>query len=338
MAQKTKILLAHAFSPELISRVQAVSLDLVIVEHEVRQSEGYAGLMANVEVLYTAGGLPSPEIAPHLKWVQGHWAGIDMILDHPLYTSTDVMFTSANGIHPIATAEYVLAQMLALSHRLPFMLEDQQSSTWPEKRWVRYLPDELYGATLGIVGYGSIGRQVARLAQAFGMHILAMKRDIHTLTDPRFSLPGIGDPEGKIPEHLYPPEALHEFLALCDYVVLIAPLNSVTHHLIDAAALNAMKPTAYLINVARGDVVDEQALIQAMSDKKIAGAALDVYSQEPLPVESPLWHLPNVILSPHIAGFTPHYEDRAISIFTENLQRYLAGKPLINLVDRSRDY
>jgi phosphoglycerate dehydrogenase-like enzyme len=170
------------------------------------------------------------------------------------------------------------------------------------------------------------------------MKVLAIKRDVRILADERYAEPGIGDPDGEIPDRIYPPQALHSFLKECDYVVLTIPLTSDTHHMIDAAALSVMKPHAVLINVGRGDVVDEQALLVALVQGTIGGAALDVFSEEPLPMSSPLWQLPNVIISPHISGFTPHYDERATDIFAENLRRYVADEPLLNVVDRDRDY
>jgi phosphoglycerate dehydrogenase-like enzyme len=248
------------------------------------------------------------------------------------------MFTTTSGIHAIQMAEYVFAMILALAHRVTQMVEDQSAVKWPEDRWGRYVPNELFGSVLGIVGYGSIGRQIARLADAFGMRVLATKRNTRSLHHDGFSIPDTGDPEAEIPERIYPPEALHSFLAECDYVVITTPLTGQTHHLIDESALGAMKPKAILVNVSRGDVVDEDALAKAIQGNKIGGAALDVYSQEPLSPDSPLWKLPNVLLSPHVSGFSAHYDRRAVDVFAENLRRFLNEEPLLNLVERGRGY
>jgi len=153
-----------------------------------------------------------------------------------------------------------------------------------------------------------------------------------------YELPELAARPGAEPDQVYKRSRLTEMLAKCDYVVLAVPYTSATHHLIGQAALDAMKPTAVLINVARGAVVDEAALIHALREGWIAGAALDVFEQEPLPADSPLWALDNVIISPHIAGFTPHYDDRATALFAENLRRYLAGDPMLNQVEREREY
>jgi phosphoglycerate dehydrogenase-like enzyme len=235
--------------------------------------------------------------------------------------------------------EYVLGLMLAFSHRIPKMVEDTRTGTWSEKRFARYLPQELRGSTVGIVGYGAIGREVARLSRAFGMTVLAMKRNLRRLSAANtFTVEGTGDPEGEIPDRYYPPSALHSMLSESDFVVVLTPLTEATHHLIDADALNAMKESAYLINVARGDVVDEGALTEALQEATIAGAGLDVFSEEPLPEESPLWGMENAILSPHIAGNTPEYNDRAVSLFITNLKRFFLGDILLNEVKRSRNY
>lgn len=332
------VLVTMPFPQPLIDKLSRVSPSLAIAQRGARTADEIADIAGEMEVMYAWQAIPLPENAPNLRWVQLHSAGVDSILQHPLYLQSDVIFTTASGIHAIPSAEYVIAQMLAFAHHLPKMFEDKTSSTWPEKRWERYVPSELYGATLGIVGYGNIGRHIARLAQAFGMNVLAVKRNARKLTGERYIYPEIGDPEGELPERIYPPEALHSFLKECDYVVLTVPLTSRTRHLMDAAALSMMKPGAILINISRGDVVDEQALLAALTQGSISGAALDVFSEEPLPAESPFWQLPNVIISPHVSGFTPYYDERTTDIFAENLRRYVAGEPLLNIVDRDLEY
>jgi len=282
--------------------------------------------------------LPLPEQAPHLRWVQLHSAGINHISHKPLY-ATDVTFTTASGIHAIPIAEYVFTAVLAWYHHLPRILEWQQRGAWPpdRERLSLFVPEELWGKTIGVVGYGSIGRQVARLATAYGMRVLALQRGADH-RDRGFTLPGVGDPEGTLPARYYPPEQLHALLGASDVVVIALPLTPATHGLFDTDAYRAMKPTALLVNIARGDICDEPALVQALKEGQIAGAALDVFHQEPLPPESPLWRLPNVILSPHVTGFTPHYDGRAAQLFTENLRRYVAGEPLLNVVDKTQGY
>lgn len=332
------VLVTVPFPEALIEKLAAVSPRLNVLQHTARTAEDLPSTIKEVEVLYVSQALPAPEAAPHLRWVQLHYAGMDRIIEHPLFTSTDVVFTSTSGIHAVAVAEYVMAVILAFAHRLLLMFADKASATWPKDRWERYAVSEVRGATLGIVGYGSIGREVARLAQAFGMRVLAVKRDLRHLEDEGYFLPGTGDPHAEIPERIYPIKALRSFLKECDYVVLALPLTADTRGLIGATALASMKPGSILINVSRGGVVDEQALIVALEKGPIAGAGLDVYSTEPLPADSPLWKLPNVIMSPHISGFVAQYEERATDLFAENLRRYVAGEPLLNVVDRTRGY
>jgi phosphoglycerate dehydrogenase-like enzyme len=232
-------------------------------------------------------------------------------------------------------AEYVLMMMLALAHRLPAMLYYQGRGEWPSQRWRKFVPQELRGATVGVVGYGSIGREIGRLARAFGMRVLGTRRGAASGTA-SYELPPLAG--GDEPDRLYGSGQLLNMLPECDYVVLTVPYTSATHHLIDRQALRAMKNTSLLINVARGSVVDEAALIHALRKGSIAGAALDVFEEEPLPDDSPLWKMDNVIISPHVAGFTPHYDDRATALFAENLRRHLDGETLLNQVEQEREY
>jgi phosphoglycerate dehydrogenase-like enzyme len=288
--------------------------------------------------MWFATPLPTPEQAPNLRWVQLYSAGADYLFHHPLF-HTHVTFTTASGVHAIPIAEYVLTMVLARFHRLPTLLNLQKQRDWPSStvRSTQLMPEELRGKTIGIVGYGSIGRQVARLAQAFGMRILAMQRG----TDHRdrgYQIANVGDPEGTLPERYFAPEHLHQMLADCDVVVITVPLTSSTQGMFNEAAFQAMKSSAFLVNIARGEVCNESDLIRALQEKQIAGAALDVFEHEPLPPESPLWHLPNVLLSPHISGQNPQYDERAAALFAENLRRYMVGEPLLNVVDKAHGY
>ena len=333
------ILSTVKFDPASLDRIRAVSERIVLTQHTTPNAEAIpAEAVEQAEVLYTFGALPRPEQAPHLRWVQLNSAGANRVIQHPLFAS-DVMFTTVSGLHAINIGEYVLASILAWTRHLPELLDLQRKKQWPSDRWARFQPTELRGSTLGIVGYGSIGREVARLAKAFGMRVLAVKRRTESAGEHgAFELAGLGDPAGVLPDALYGPEQVREMLAQCDFVVLAVPLTQETRGMIGEAELRAMKPAAYLVNIGRGEVCDEAALIHALQDKWIAGAGLDVFTQEPLPQTSPLWTLPNVILTPHISGFTPHYEQRAADIFCENLRRYIAGQPLLNLVDKSTGY
>lgn len=327
-----------SFTAAQLDKLSSVSPRLKVTQITTRNASDLAAVLPDVHVIYTLYALPQPGEAPQLKWVQLHSAGVDHVLDHPLFLNEEVAFTTTSGIHAVPMAEYALAQILAFAHRLPAMFEDKAVKHWTKDRWARYVPAELRGTTIGIVGYGSIGREIARLAAAFGMHVLALKRDVRQLDEDGFTLPGVGDPSGEIPDRIYPAGALHSFLDECDYVVLTVPLTSETRNLINAEALAHMKPEAVLINIARGEIVDEAALVEALRDGKIKGAALDVFAEEPLPEDSPFWELPNMIVSPHVSGFTPYYDERATDLFAENLRRFIAGEPLLNQVNRVRAY
>jgi len=335
-----QVLTTLRFTEDLLRQLEAVSPRLSIVQQTCRDAADVAAALAahpDVEVLY-AFGLPPDAlaVAPRLRWVQLHSAGADHLLGQPIMQS-NVLLTTSSGIHATPIAEYVLASMLAHRWQVPRWTRCQREREWPSGRWELYARPELRGSTLGIIGYGSIGREVGRLGKAFGMRVLAMGRTGSSL-EKGYAVPGTGDPQGAIPERFFPPEALHELLSECDYVVIALPLTPATKHWIGELELRAMKPGACLVNISRGAIVDEAALARALRERWIAGAGLDVFEQEPLPVDSPLWELENALISPHVAGFSPHYDERAVALFAENLQRYLSGEPLLNLVDKTAGY
>jgi len=334
------VLSTMSLSDDLLERLRSVSSRLVVTQHKAASADEVpSDLWGQVDILYTLSAIPDRALAPRLHWVQLHSAGVNHLLDSWLWGS-DLPVTTISGIHAPNIAEYVMLMLLAFAHRLPGMLHHQARAEWPKGRWDNFVPRELRGATLGVIGYGHIGREIGRLAHAFGMRVLAVRRG--TSAQPlAYQLPelaGAALPAVAEPDRLVTPEHMLDVLAECDYVVLTAPYTSATHHLIDQEALRAMQPSAVLVNVARGALVDETALVRALREGWIAGAALDVFEQEPLPADSPLWGMENVIISPHVAGFTPHYDRRAADLFAENLRRYLAGQPLLNQVERAREY
>lgn len=335
------VLSTRSFADAWLDQLRALSPRLVIDQVTADTADQVPdSVWAEVEVLYTWGALPDPAQAPNLRWVQLDTAGVNHLLDTPLWKS-DVALTTLNGVAPSNMAEFALMMMMAFGHRLPLMLELQRRREWPsfQFRWENFTPHELRGATLGVIGYGTIGRELGRLAHAFGMRVLGMNRSGHSSARPlTFAIPALQGLPGGEPDELFTPARLGEMAAACDYVVVIAPYTEATHHLVDEAALRAMKSSAVLINIARGGVVDEAALTRALQEGWIAGAALDVFEQEPLPADSPLWGMPNVIISPHAAGFTARYYAVIQELFGENLRRYLAGEPLLNQVDRTRQY
>lgn len=330
------VLVTMRFDRTQLDRLRAVSPEI-----SVSQADPDAADYAKTHVLYA--GAPPRDLsrAPALRWVQLHMAGVNALADHPLYTDTTLPLTTTSGVHAATIAEYAVTMLLALAHRVPRMVEWQGRGGWPpdEQRWPLFVPSEVRGATLGIIGYGSIGRELARIAtSAFGMTVLALKRDPSRRADEGYCLPGTGDPEGRLPAEWLGPAQLDSLLARADVVVLCAPLIAETRGLIGEAALRRMKPSAYFINVGRGASVDEPALARALRERWIAGAALDVFAQEPPPAGHPFYGLDNVILSPHVSGFLPSYDEKCSVLFAENLRRYLAGEPMLNLVDRGRGY
>lgn len=330
------VVVAMDFSDAILDSLRAISPRLNIERHHPNVPDS---AWEDAEVVYTAHRFPDPAQAPRLRWIQLHTAGIDHAVRQPILRAEDVDVTTASGIHITQMSEYVLAMMLAFAYRIPKMLELQSRAEWPEKAGKIFAPGELRGQTVGLVGYGSINREIARLANALGMTVLACKRDLKHLEDrDSYVEPGTGDPEAAIPERIYPAEAAASMVAECDFVVVTIPLVDGAPPVITEAVIEAMKKTAVLINVARGAVVDEAALITALSSGKIGGAALDVFEEEPLPSTSPLWNLENVIISPHVSGNSLRYHEKAAALFAENLHRYLEKKPLLNVVDRKRGY
>ena len=322
----------------LLDRLRAVSphieIDLLPTGDASDFSEEQLGEM---EVLYTRQALPEPEQVPNLRWIQFHWSGIDAFVDQSLLRS-EMIVTTLSGAAVPQMAEFALTMMMSLGHHMPNMMEDQKEKVWADNRFTRFRPQELRGSTVGIVGYGNIGRELARICHALGAHVLATKRDLKTLDAGGYVLEGLGDSQADIPERLYPPQALPSMASECDFLVLTVPLTPETRGLVNAKVFESMKDTAYLIDVSRGGVVDQGALVEALREETIAGAALDVYPVEPLPESSPLWELPNVILSPHVAGTSGQYLERAADLFAENLRRYVANEPLLNRYDSKRGY
>lgn len=332
------VLMTVRFPDALLQRIRAVSPRLRVELHPASSSaELPGGLLPDVEILYTVRVLPDPESVPSLRWIQFHYAGVDHVAEHPLLRG-DVRVTTLSGAAMSQVAEYVLMALLALGRRVPRLERDRTDKRWAENRFERFCPSDLKGSTVGIVGYGSVGREVARLCRAFGAAILATKRDVLHPDDDGYGFDHQGDPAAELPARLYPPQALASMAAECDFLVVTVPLTSETRGLVGRNVLQKMKPTACLVDVSRGGVVDHNALIEALSEKRLGGAALDVFPVEPLPASSPLWEMPNVLLSPHIGGASDRYYEQAAALFVTNLQRYLADQPLLNEFDPRRGY
>lgn len=341
--------LAIAVSPILSARVRTRDLERIreaapgarIVNLSV---EGLAdGPTDDVEVLLR--GFLSSEAfdrllarAPHLRWVHSATSGVERALT-PAALARDIVVTNARGVFSRPIAEHVLLMILAISRNMPQLLELQGERTWQplEGR-------ELRDLTIGIIGYGSLGRSVASLATAFGSRVIALRRHAAAGDGPSAASAASGgdDEEPFLVEprlsRVLGPDGLHELLGEADVVVLAAPLTPETESLIDETALAAMKPGAWLINVARGRLVDDHALIRALTDRRIGGAALDTFRDEPLPQTSPLWDLPNVIVTPHTSWSSTRVLDRSVDLFCDNLRRFRNGEPLRNVVDRAAGY
>lgn len=266
-------------------------------------------------------------LAPNLRWVALPSAGADQALRAGIVRTDGPVVTTANGVHSVPISEFVLSLMLMWVRHWPRIIDLQRTATWPDHAgWEALRGQELADATLGIIGLGAIGRHIAQLGRAFGMRVVATRR-----TAP-------SEDHDQDVDTLLPPDRLADLLALSDFVVISVPSTAQTHHLIGADELRTMRRTAFLINIARGSIIDEAALITALADGTIGGAGLDVFETEPLPPESPLWRLPNVIISPHVSGNTDRYSHRFTDLFLENLVRFRAGEPMRNVVDAARGY
>lgn len=263
--------------------------------------------------------------AKRLRWVHSASAGVEANL-YPEMVASDVVLTNGAGLHTVSIPEHVLAMMLCFARNLHEAQRVQQRRSWDRFAVIAFAGGirELHGSNLAILGAGPIGRSLATLASALGMRVRVMRRR------PERAVAGA--------EAVVGPGEKLALLAWADFVVLATPLTPDTVNLIDRAALAAMKSSAYLINVARGEVVDDQALVDALRAGGIAGAGLDAFREEPLPASSPYWELPNVLVTPHVSGYTSRYFERTIELFRDNLRRFVAGEPLRNVVNKKLGY
>ena len=270
--------------------------------------------------------------APSLRWVHSATAGVERVLT-PASRQRGLVITNARGVFSRPIAEYVMLMILSAARRLPELLELQAERTWQplEAR-------ELRDVTVCIVGLGSLGRAVGALATAFGCRVVATRRRAEAGDD---ATEGAGDEPflGSVMlDRVVPPERLPELLAEADFVVLAAPLTPDTNGLINDETIAAMKPGAWVINVARGELVDERALARALRSGRLGGAVLDTFREEPLPPRSMLYDLPNVILTPHTSWSSARVLDRSVGLFCDNLRRFAGGRPLVNVVDPTAGY
>jgi phosphoglycerate dehydrogenase-like enzyme len=286
----------------------------------------FGGVLAEVNILFNWSG--SRELlrevfqaAPKLAWVHSRNAGLDNLL-FPELVASSVPLTNGTGIFSPSLGEFALLSMLYFAKDVPRLRRQQAAGTWEQ---FDMLPIER--RTVGIVGYGDIGREVATRARAMSMRVLALKRH-----------PPAADADPGLVDAYYVTDQLMKMLPLCDYVVVSAPLTEETRHMVGAEAFAAMKPETVLINVGRGPVVDQAALIQALQERRIKGAGLDVFEEEPLPAGSPLYAMENVLLSPHCADHHAEWLDDAVRFFVAQYERFASGEPLKNVVKKQLGY
>jgi D-2-hydroxyacid dehydrogenase (NADP+) len=274
--------------------------------------------IASATILMTYGPMMSDHVvrdAVNLKWIQALGTGVDNLIDLPSLRP-DVIITSIHGIHGAAMSEAAIMAMLVLSRDFPRAIRNQDRQVW--ERWPARLLEE---KTLGILGVGAIAEALAHRCKALGMKVIGV-------SSAKRELPGF--------DQVYGREELGTAVSTCDFFLVLTPYSPATRNIVNADVFRAMKPGSYFINLARGGVVDEAALVESLQSGHIAGAALDVFNEEPLPRQHPLWNLKNVIVTPHLAGFYGAYAARALPVVTENIRRFLAGdiSNMINLVRR----
>jgi len=322
-----RVHIASRLSDAHLTRIREVSrrIHLSYDPHSPYQRPaGSDARLEDVEVLLSHHAYFELASAPRLRWLQLPGDGVDHLREAPVMKS-DVIVTNAR-VFATPITEYVFASIIAYYRYFPQMMERfQKGRVWPRSQWEEYAGDELAGKTMAIIGYGAIGRKLARVARSFDMTVVGTRRSVGSVVR-----------EDGVDVH--PAGDLGRVLSLADIVVVCLPLTRETERLIGETELRAMKPGAYLVTVGRGKVIEESALLRALREGWIGGAGLDVHAQTPLPADSPFFDLPNVILTPHMSGVSQGYYQRITDLFCENLRRYIAGEPLMNLVDKQKGY
>ncbi len=317
MQKKIKVLVYYGdLSEALVQRIRDVSerVEVAIVNDEKSVLE----VVMDAEVVFGKFNKELFSSAKRLRWVQTKGAGVDGLL-FPDFIESNIALTSASGIHRIQISEMVVAMMLILTKQMHKFMRYKF-----EAKWQPHTPDELAGKTVGILGLGSIGSEIAKKTKCLGMKVIALRK--HPNKKPDYVDEILGS------------EGLDRLLRQSDFVVLSLPLTGETRHMFGEEQFRSMKPTAYVINTGRGALIDTNALLKALKEGWIAGAGLDVFENEPLPADSELWKLDNIVITPHVAGASPYYDERAVEVFCDNLKRYIAGKPLRNVVDKKAGY
>lgn len=344
---KLNVLIASYLEPEHVERIRQVDLRInVVYEPELLRRPRYAAdhvgypqprtpaqedrwlqLLRQADVLFDFDQTHPddlPELAPNVTWIQATSAGIGQLVNKQHYDlrMPRTVFTTASGVHAVPLAEFCIMAVLMFNKGASRMARDQQRHNWE-----RYAGTDLRDRTLGIVGVGKIGAEVARLSRAFGMTVLGTKRNTKGV-----------DPASLQLDELYPLDDLPTLLKRSEYLVLIAPHTPETERMLGPAELALLPRGAFVINIGRGATIDEAALVAALRSGHLGGAALDVFVEEPLPADSPLWDMPNVLISPHSASTSDRENQRLTDLFCENLRRYLAGQPLLNVLNTEMLY
>lgn len=297
-----------------------------------------AELWQNAEVLFTFKTLPQPETAPRLNWVQIYRSSVEHVLENPILKVDKILFTTVSGANAPQVGEFIITSMLTLSHQIAEILTYHTKKEWDVKRWRQFKTAELRGSKVGIVGYGSIGREVARLLQPFDVQIMASKSDAMNPADTGYTIEGKGDPDGNLFNRLYPPQAIRLMLKDCDFIIVTLPLTEKTINLFSKDVFESLKPGSFLVSISDRRITPFDALGAAIQDKHLRGAVLDVFEDAPPPQDHPLWKIPNLLLTPRLAWRSPLDFDQAMVLFSENLGRYVEGTDLLNLYKPERGY
>jgi phosphoglycerate dehydrogenase-like enzyme len=333
-----------AFDQDWLDALAAVSPEVAVRQITTDSIDDVPPeVLADVDVLHTSAALPVRAQTPRLRWIQLDSSGVDHISRHPIWFDAACEITTIGGVSPGPIAEFVQFAVLGHAHRLPAILALRETRHWPNnaERWRDYGPASLAGATATIVGYGRIGREIARRLNAFGMHVIGISRSGRAGNSAHLDAHyDAFRPSSETVDatELVTPDRLTEAMGRADFVVVVVPLTEQTRGMVDAQAITAMKPGAVLINVARGGIVDEAALLAAVRSGAIGGAVLDVFDDEPLPRTSPWWDEPSVLVTPHISGLAAAYRREVGEIVAQNLRRFLDGRNLLNRVDRMAGY
>jgi phosphoglycerate dehydrogenase-like enzyme len=334
-----RLVVTSPLEPELVDRIRRVDERVAVTypkellaaprypsDHPFAPAdERWEPLLDEAEILFDFGPLelaPTLVVRERLRWIQGTSAGVGRLVERVGLLDSDVIVTTASGVHARPLGEFVLLAMLMFGKNTLHLMRQQR-----EHRWERHADEEVRGKVVCVVGLGKIGREIARLARALDARVVGVVRDANRRTAEEL---GVDELVGGV--------ALDDALPQADVVVLATPHTYETHRLLDARRLALLRPSAILVNVARGDVVEEAALVEALRDGRLRGAALDVFEQEPLPADSPLWDLPNVFVSPHSASTVAAENERIVDLFCRNLRAYLDGAPLENVLDKALLY